>query len=310
MANAAAAIPYQPVTTARYHKKEQKPICNNTHKKPTNNMPFHKQYADGSPRPLCRGWLHGMSALTSLSLTYGCWNDIPSVAAPVVMNICFFLVISSLVHLVPWQSKSLEEAITRIDKACILVLCWTSYMTPQVHESEACKPDFVYSLVTVAVPLGLGIIAVLCGAGPIAFASFFCAIAPNMWFYGMHVEDSEVFYCILGSTVLYAIGFYLYGSQAGGHHPVWGYHEWFHLLATIGLVISARAVFALSSYTSETCSPSILAESVVGIVSNSTNYTAAEVYSSSSTEVEVEAITELLAWLGLRLDLSFLSGAI
>ncbi|CAB9504296.1 expressed unknown protein [Seminavis robusta] len=272
-------------------------------------MPFHKHYADGSPRPLCRGWLHGMSALTSLSLTYTFWNDIPSVATPVVINICFFLVVSSLVHLVPWQSKTLEEAITRIDKACILVLCWTSYMTAQLHESEACKPDFVFSLVTVAIPVGLGIIAVLCGAGPIAFCTFFCAILPNMWFYGMHVEDSEVFYCILGSTVLYAIGFYLYGSQTGGHHPVWGYHEWFHLLATIGLVVSARAVFAFSAYTNEICSlgSSTLAESVVGIVS-SNNYTE-ELYSSTTT-IEVEAVTELLVWSGLRLDLSFLPAGI
>ncbi|CAB9504298.1 channel protein, hemolysin iii family [Seminavis robusta] len=271
-------------------------------------MPFHTQYADGSPRPLCRGWLHGMSALASLSLTYEYWNDIPSVATPVVINICSLFLISSLVHLVPWQSKTLEEAITRLDKACILALCLASFMTPQLHESDACKPEFVYSLVTAAIPVGLGVIGVLCGAGPIAFASFVCPVVSSMWFYGMHVEDSKVFYCILGSTVLYAIGFYLYGTQAGGHHPVWGYHEWFHLLATIGLVISARAVFAFSAYTNETCSPSTVLESVVGIVSNSSNFTE-ELYSSTTT-IEMEAVTEVLVWSGLRLDLSFLPAGI
>ncbi|CAB9496885.1 expressed unknown protein [Seminavis robusta] len=276
-------------------------------------MVFHKQYADGSPRPLCRGWLHGMSALTSLSLTYKYWNEIPSVATPVVMNICCLFVISSLVHLVPWQSRTLEEAITRIDKACILALCWTSlFLTPQLHESDACRPDFVFSLVTAAIPVGLGVMGVLCGAGPIAFGGFFCAVASSMWHFGMQVEDSDVFYCIVGSTALYAIGFGLYGSQAGGHHPVWGYHEWFHLLVAIGSVISAQAVFSFSAYTNEICSlpggssSSTLAESVVGIVtSNSTNYTAEEFYSSTPA-IQAEAAVELLVWSGLKLDLSFL----
>ncbi|CAB9521177.1 expressed unknown protein [Seminavis robusta] len=217
-------------------------------------MPFHKEYADGSPRPLCRGWLHGMGALTTLPAVYRYWDDIPTTAIPVIIAICCLFVFSSLIHLVPYQSKTLEEAMTRMDKSCILALCVTSFMTPQLLESEACKPDFQYSLVTVAIPGALAFIGILCGLGPITFASFIFPVASNLWFYGVHVEDSEVFYWVAGSAVLYALGFSLYASQAGGHHPFWGYHEWFHLLVTIAIGFNARGIFTLSSYTDEICS--------------------------------------------------------
>ncbi|CAB9504299.1 expressed unknown protein [Seminavis robusta] len=267
-------------------------------------MPFHKQYADGSPRPLFRGWLHGTSALTSISLTYAYWNIIPTLAAPTMITICCLFAVSSLVHLVSWPSKALEEAITRVDKSCILALCMTSFMAPQWIESDTCRPDFVFSLVTVAIPIGLGVVGVLCGAGPIAFASFFCPVVSNMWFYGMHVEDSEVFYCIVGSTALYVLGFYLYASQAGGHHPYWGYHEWFHLLVTIGIAINARGVLAMTWYTDEVCSAGVsVVESVV-----SSNYTYAdEICGTGCTGMgEVSQFSESLVWSGLLHDLSWL----
>ncbi|CAB9520749.1 expressed unknown protein [Seminavis robusta] len=227
-------------------------------------MPFHTEYADGSPRPLFRGWLHGVCTLIFLPLVYMNWDDIPAPAAPALIAISCLFVFSSLVHLVPWKSAALEEAITRVDKSCSLAICVASFMAPQLLESEACKPDFLFSLLTVGIPVGLSFFGVLFGLGAVAFASCGVAFASVIWFYGLHVDDSEFFYCLVGCTLLYALGFYLYASQVGGHHPFWGYHEWMHLIDTIGLLVNTRAVFVLSSYTDEICSAgSTVADSVV-----------------------------------------------
>ncbi|CAB9520752.1 expressed unknown protein [Seminavis robusta] len=226
-------------------------------------MPFHKEYADGSPRPLCRGWLHGMGALTSVPLVYTHWNDLPTPTVPALVALCCLFVFSSLIHLVPWKSVALEEIITRVDKSCSLALCAASFMAPQLLESEACKPDFLYSLLTVAFPVGVAFVGILCGIGPIAFTSFLFPFASTIWFYGLHVDDSQFFYGSVGCLVLYGLGFYLYANQAGGHHPFWGYHEWFHLFVTMGFAVNTRAVFALSDYTDEICSAgSTVADSV------------------------------------------------
>ncbi|CAB9520755.1 expressed unknown protein [Seminavis robusta] len=225
-------------------------------------MPFHNNYADGSPRPLLRGWLHGMGALTFIPLVYMNWNDIPTPATPAMIAICCVFVFSSLVHLVPWKSEKFLEALTRVDKSCILAVCVTSFMAPQLLESEACKPDFSYSLATVAIPVTMSIIGVLCGLGPVVFASCGIAFASIFWFYGLQVDDSEFFYCSVGCLVLYGLGLSLYAGQVGGHKSFWGYHEWMHLIVTLGIAVNTRGVFVLSSYTDEICSTgSIVAES-------------------------------------------------
>ncbi|CAB9515040.1 expressed unknown protein [Seminavis robusta] len=210
-------------------------------------------------------------------------------AAPVMINVCCVFVFSSLLHLIPWKNKRLQDAITRLDKSCILALCVTAmFVTPQLVESETCKPGAFYSLVTAAIPLGLAFIGILCGLGPIAFASFICPFASNLWFYGVHVEDSEVFYCMLGGGILHALGFSLYASRAGGYHPFWGYHEWFHLFVTIGILVQVEGVFALSSYTDEICtSGGSDTESIVGILTE-------EIYTAESAATALRGMFRLV----------------
>ncbi|CAB9515291.1 expressed unknown protein [Seminavis robusta] len=218
-------------------------------------MVFHKNYADGTPRPLCRGWLHGMGAMTYLPLVCVHWNDIPTPALPAVIAIAFVFIMSSLVHLVPWKSEALLEAITRVDKSCILAVCGASFMGFQLVESEACKPDFLLSVGTVAVPVTLGIIGVLCGFGPIVFSSCAIAFVSNLWFLGWHVHDNlDAFYHTVGCLILYGSGLTLYATQVGGHRKYWGYHEWMHLLVTMGILVNIRGNWTYSFYTEDICS--------------------------------------------------------
>lgn len=216
-------------------------------------MPFHKEYADGSPRPLLRGWLHGISACIALPLVYTHWSSLPAPSVPGILAICYTLVLSGLVHLVRWPNDTILELFVRLDKTGILLIGGCTFWGPQLLTSEACKPDFLISLCTVAIPVGLSIVGVACGLGPIVFTGVAVAITQTIWWFGTQVHGASAMWHTVICAILYGSGLALYVSQAGGHRPYWGYHEWMHLLVTIGFLINIRGLLMMSQYTEETC---------------------------------------------------------
>ena len=218
-------------------------------------MPTHEFYADGSPRPLLRGWLHGIAVIITLPMVLytHITSAIPAPALPGVLAICATLFFSSLVHLVPWKSKTLLEGLVRLDKSGILAICGTSFWGPQLLDSHGCKPSYQVALVTIAIPVSLAALGIWCGCGPIVFVGCAVAAGQSFYFYATHVEDTTFLYYSLVCCTLYACGLALYVLQLGGHRRYWGYHEWMHLLVTLAFIVNARGLWLMSAYTNETC---------------------------------------------------------
>ena len=216
-------------------------------------MPFHKEYIDGSPRPLLRGWLHGISACIACPFVYTQWSSLPTPALPGILAICFTLVLSSLVHLVPWSSVSVLEILTRLDKTGILAICGCSFWGPQLLGSEACRPERIVAICTVGIPVSLAILGIACGMGPAVFVACAVALGQTVWHYGTQAHGASFLWHAVVCSLLYASGLALYVSHVGGHQPYWGYHEWMHLVVVIAFVINARGLLLMSQYTEETC---------------------------------------------------------
>lgn len=222
-------------------------------------MPTHEKYADDTPRPLFRGWLHGMATIISLPLVlYTHMSEslsIPPPALPGLIAICTTLLLSSLVHLVPWKSKVILEALTRLDKSGILAICGTSFWGPQLLgvDSHNCKQSYEVAMVTIAIPVSLAALGIWCGCGPKVFAGCGVAVISSLYFYGVHVQDAVFFNYSLACSTLYACALTLYVLQIGGHRRYWGYHEWMHLVVTLAFAVNARGLWLMSSYTDEIC---------------------------------------------------------
>ena len=163
------------------------------------------------------------------------------------------LLLSSLVHLVPWRSAWVLEALVRLDKTGILAICGTSFWGPQLLQSHACKPSHEVAMATVAIPVSLAVLGTWCGLGPIVFVGCAIAFGQTLYFYGTQVNDDSFFVHSLACTALYGTGLALYVLKVGGHSRYWGYHEWMHLLVTLGFLVNARGLLLMSSYTDETC---------------------------------------------------------
>ena len=221
-------------------------------------MPTHKQYADGSPRPFLRGWLHGVAATISIPMVaytelLSPSSVIPAPALPGILAICGTLLLSSLVHLVPWKSTTVLEAMTRLDKSGILAICGASFWGPQLLDSHACKPSYGVAVSTVAIPITMAALGIWCGLGPIVFVGCAVAAGTSFHFFFNHVEDTDYFYYSVLCCALYACALTLYVLQVGGHKEWWGYHEWMHLVVTLAFIVNVRGLWLMSHYTDETC---------------------------------------------------------
>ena len=225
-------------------------------------MPFHSQYADGSPRPLLRGWLHGVCACLAVPLLQQHYSKIPLVALPGIMAIVWTLVFSSLVHLVPYKSSQVLEFMTRLDKTGIFLICGGSFVGPQLLslslDSNLCKPSLGYTLMTVVLPITASIVGVLRGMGPQVFVGSGIAFVSTIYFCYNHAPviieeddtttDNRFLIHTLLCALLYGSGLVLYVSQIGGHKPIWGYHEWMHVLVTIGFLVNVRGLWLLDDW--------------------------------------------------------------
>ena len=218
-------------------------------------MPVHEFYADGSPRPLFRGWLHGLATLISVPWVVSSHlaEQIPAPALPGIVAICATLALSSLVHLVPWKSKTMLEIFVRLDKSGILAICGISFWSPQFLESSVCKTSPEIALLTNVIPLSISVLGVWCGCGPIVFVGCLGVIVETLWFYGTQVEDTIFFHYSVICIVLYGISLTLYVLQIGGHRRYWGYHEWMHLLVVCAFSVNARGLWLMSHFTDEHC---------------------------------------------------------
>ena len=234
-------------------------------------MPVHKEYADGSPRPLFRGWLHGIAATISLPMVayselVSSSSIIPAPALPGILAICATLLLSSLVHLVPWKSTTILEIMTRLDKSGILAICGASFWGPQLLDSHACKPSYGVAVLTIAIPVSLATLGIWCGLGPIVFVGCAVSAGTSFYFYGNHVNDTDYLYYSILCCTLYACALALYVLQVGGHKTWWGYHEWMHLVVTLAFIVNARGLWLMSAYTSESCQGDATASATTNIM--------------------------------------------
>ena len=130
-------------------------------------MPYHKFYADGTPRPLMRGWLHGLAAMIAVPRLLLHWTELPFAAQPGLVAICITLSLSSAVHLYPWQNARWEHWATRFDRTSIVVVTGAILWTPQLLQHQSCKPTLLYSVLTILAPTSLAAIGILSGFGTI-----------------------------------------------------------------------------------------------------------------------------------------------
>jgi predicted membrane channel-forming protein YqfA (hemolysin III family) len=212
----------------------------------------HKTYVEGDHRPLLRGYLHGTCAIMVMTWWALQSNNIQHPATiPVLFAICWILLMSSLLHLVPWRYKKEEFIIERLDKCGIVALCVASALTPQlVVDTETCRATTIWVLLLQLVPLSMSATAIWWGdESPRVFlgviwAGFMAA------FHAVRVDASMLYYAMT-TLALYGVGFYIYLKQFGGKQQrLWGYHEWMHVFVTMAFYVNYQGTVHFSEFCS------------------------------------------------------------
>jgi hypothetical protein len=206
----------------------------------------HRQYADGTPRPLLRGCLHGCTAAATLPLLAAHRNAIASEVLPTLLAIAWTLVFSSLLHLYPWRSPMIEDYITRLDRVGIVWITMASIgLAPALVDDPRCRPPLAFSILTNAVPNLISAATVLKGSrspnfiGGVALANVACAL---------HWATVDWRFVMMSAAICatYCVGFWFYLSRFDFGRPVhaeyWGYHEHMHVFITLAFGMHAAAI--------------------------------------------------------------------
>ena len=208
---------------------------------------LHCRYADGTPRPLCRGALHGCAAAATWVLLAINWNEIKVEVVPTVLAILWTLSFSSLLHLYPWRSPVVENYICRMDRVGVVWITMASIgLTPLLVDDSRCRPPIAFTILTNAIPNLVSAVAVLMDSTlsqnfiwSVAFANTACAIH---W----ATIDLRFVAMSLAICATYCIGFWFYSTRFDFGRPVhakyWGYHEHMHLFITTAFVMHTAAI--------------------------------------------------------------------
>lgn len=218
----------------------------------------HKKYVEGDHRPLMRGYLHGTCAVTVLSWWAFQYVDYESsilhrhpATVPVLFAICWVLLMSSLLHLVPWQYKEEEFIIERLDKCGIVAICVASALTPQLVENqEDCQSSVTAMVLLQLLPLAISATAIWMGdESPRVFLGVIWAgvIAA---IHAVRVDGFDMLVYAITTLTLYGIGFYVYLKRFGGDQRIWGYHEWMHVFVTMAFYVSYQGTVHFSEFCS------------------------------------------------------------
>jgi predicted membrane channel-forming protein YqfA (hemolysin III family) len=205
------------------------------------------QYAEGTPRPKYRGWLHGIATILTLPPVFLCMclGLIPAAALPAIFSICFTLCCSSTLHLYPFDTRGGWEIARRLDRFSILLINATSYFSPQLAHSAACHPPAWMSWATVVLPNVIGGAFILKGVkGPLVFIGAGIAAVPTTLFWASYDQFLAALSCM--ALLLYGAGLALHAMQPAEPAEHWGHHEWTHVLVTAGMVPNAVAVLHMA----------------------------------------------------------------
>lgn len=190
----------------------------------------HDRHADGTPRPLCRGWLHGIALVLFVRYVVDAWHALEGAARPAVVAIVWTLACSSLVHLVPWASIRVEELVTRLDRAGIIAICGASFMFPQLVDRGICRATPLFSLATVALPCIVGAGRVLLGHGNDSYSvgiSMGIAAISTTGFLACYVDTQAATWSIV-TVLLYGTGMLVYALKPFADAPfsmVFDFHD-------------------------------------------------------------------------------------
>lgn len=194
----------------------------------------HRRYANGDPRPLMRGYLHGVSCIFVAVWWIVNRSVIEPNTIPVLGGILFILTMSTVVHLLPFKHRSLEFVFERLDKCGIMSLVAASSVTALLTEDSRCRTSVGFTVITQIIPCIISILMIAFGdtsvrvfLGPITA----CLVAARTH---MTVDSMMCFYTIV-TSVVYGLGLFLYAKRVGGVKPVWGYHEWMHVFVCIAM---------------------------------------------------------------------------
>ena len=208
---------------------------------------LHRRYADGTPRPLCRGALHGCTATVSWLLLASHWNDVRTEVLPTVLALLWTLTFSSLLHLYPWSSALTENYICRMDRVGIIWITMASIgLTPLLVEDERCRPALAFTVLTNAVPNLISAASVL--RGSTVSPNFIWSVALSNLACAAHWATIDARFVAMSVAICttYCAGFWFYSTQFDFGRPVhakyWGYHEHMHVFITIAFVMHAAAI--------------------------------------------------------------------
>ena len=202
---------------------------------------MHTVYADGTARPLYRGWLHGAAALVSVPSAIYSWESIEPAARPTVVAVCWTLSSSAALHLHRYRSKSMEQLVNKLDRTGIVAICLASFTSPQLASAARCRPPLAYTLATVVAPNTLGVLAILGGSrSPRVFGG--CVVAAMATGAFWSTVDALLVLYTAASGLCYGLGMYLYVRKPCSASMRWGYHEWMHVLVTVGFGVNVSGV--------------------------------------------------------------------
>ena len=199
---------------------------------------FFTRFRNGDPRPLMRGWLHGVTTLIAIPLLAWRWKSLDRAVLPTALAIAWQLVASCLCHLPRWRTLRQEEYAYRCDRLGIILIALTSGSASQLIDGH-CRPPLVFTLLTVIIPNLIGGAYVLAGnrsLGPFAGVGIACVATTVHWCWGAKLDRKLSLLAVL-TVSFYGTAFWRYLKNLGVHKRIWGYHEDFHLFLTPALFL-------------------------------------------------------------------------
>jgi hemolysin III len=196
-----------------------------------------------SPKPLLRGWFHGVSAIGAVFATVGLvvetYVDSRKLLALLIFGLSMVALysVSSIYHLGTWQGRR-YTIVRAMDHACIFLLIAGTYTPICVIVLGDRLGVFVLTLIWGLATVGMScavltlrlprwaVVAQYIGMGSLALIPL-----PRLW-HALPAQATAVF--ALGG-ILYAIGAVIYALRRPNPWPrFFGFHELFHLFVIAG----------------------------------------------------------------------------
>ena len=205
---------------------------------------IHRRYADGTPRPLLRGALHLLLAAPFtwhlVTQTY------PLAALPALGSIAATLWASAALHVYPWQSIRSEELMFRLDRAGVLLISMWSYLTPALVDGDAAIAPGTAAL-CIGVPHLIALHHVAAGsrARGVFAPSLLGQLVVTLAWWGSVGAAAALRWSTI-TIACYAAALALHKRFYNFHAVYWGYHEWMHVLVTVGFYTNVQCVLELT----------------------------------------------------------------